>query len=151
MSDLSAAFQRGVARIALPTTLIRFLGVGLAGLATQTCVFSLLFRLHLDKSAAWLIGMLTATAVTWALNRRFTFGSSGRRRRHELWRYMLVTAVAQSFSFAVFRGLVAFMTLIPPQIDVILGAVAATVFSYTGQRFFTFSRASEPADPKFKA
>jgi putative flippase GtrA len=147
MSELSGVLQRGAARVGLvvPKSLVRFLGVGLAGLAVQTGVFTGLFRLGVDKSLAWLIGMLAATAVTWALNRRFTFGSSGRRRRHELLRYLLVTAVAQSVSFAVFHSLVNVASMIPPPIDVVLGAIAATVFSYAGQRFFTFSRVESDA------
>jgi len=151
MSDLSSALQRGAARLSapLPTGLVRFLGVGLTGLAVQTMVFTVLFRLGADKSLAWLVGMVLATGVTWALNRRFTFGSSGRRRRHEFLRYMLVTAVAQSVSFALFHGFLAFAPMIPPPIDVILGAVIATVFSYTGQRFFTFARAG--SDPESKS
>jgi len=158
MSDLSSAVQRGVARLGgyvagapLPTALVRFVGVGLTGLLVQTLVFSALFRMGVDKSLAWLLGMLVATAVTWALNRRFTFGSSGRRRRHELLRYMLVTAVAQSVSFAVFHAALVFAPMIPPPIDVIIGAVAATAFSYSGQRFFTFARVgdrSANSDPK---
>ncbi len=131
--------------VPLPTGLIRFLGVGLTGLAVQTVLFTVLFKVGADKSLAWLIGMLCATAGTWALNRRFTFGSSGRRRRHEFLRYMLVTAVAQSVSFAVFHAFLAFTPMIPPPIDVILGAVVATAFSYTGQRFFTFARVGNDA------
>jgi putative flippase GtrA len=153
MSDLSSAVQRGAVRLgaffgvtSLPAGLIRFLGVGLAGLGVQTVIFSLLFRFGADKSLAWLAGMVLATGVTWALNRRFTFGASGRRRRHELLRYMLVTAVAQSVSFAVFHAFLAWAPVIPPPIDVILGAVIATVFSYTGQRFFTFARDGARAD-----
>jgi putative flippase GtrA len=154
MSDLSAALQRGAARlgVVLPKSLFRFLGVGLAGLAMQTGVFTVLFHLGLGKSLDWLAGMLVATALTWALNRRFTFGASGRRRRHEALRYLLVTAVAQSFSFAVFHSFVSFAPVIPPSLDVIIGAVAATGISYTGQRFFTFARADDDgpagADPK---
>jgi putative flippase GtrA len=160
MSVLSSAVQRGAARLyaPLPAGLIRFLGVGLAGLAVQTILFTVLtsarpFGLGADKSLAWLIGMIVATAVTWALNRRFTFGASGRRRRHELLRYGLVTVVAQSVSFAVFHGFLAFTPMIPPPIDVILGAVAATAFSYTGQRFFTFAHIGDDAsaDPESKA
>ncbi len=158
MSDLSSALQRGAARLGsyvvgapLPTGLVRFLGVGLTGLAVQTIVFSVLFRFGADKSLAWLIGMLLATGVTWALNRRFTFGASGRRRRHELLRYALVTAVAQGVSFALFHGFLAFLPLIPPQIDVILGAVLATSVSYSGQRFFTFAPADAAADTEPKA
>ncbi len=160
MSYLSSVVQQGAARLQapLPAGLIRFLCVGLTGLAVQTMLFTALtatglFRLGPDKSRAWLIGMLFATAVTWALNRRFTFGSSGRRRRHELLRYVLVTAVAQSVSFAVFHGFLTFAPMIPPPIDVILGAVLATAFSYTGQRFFTFARTGDdaPADSKPQA
>jgi len=155
MSDLSAALQRGAARIGVvvPKSLARFIGVGLVGLAVQTGVFTVLFRLALDKSLAWLAGMLVATSITWALNRRFTFGASGRRRRHEALRYLLVTAVAQSFSFAVFHSFVSLAPVIPPSIDVIIGAVAATALSYSGQRFFTFARVDDdgPADPDPKA
>lgn len=160
MTDLTGVLQRGATRVGLvlPQNLIRFVGVGLAGLAVHSGLFTGLFWLGAAKPLAWLIGMLSATAVTWALNRRFTFGSSGRRRRHELLRYLLVTAVAQGISFAVFYALVIFMPMIFPTIDTILGAVVATAFSYTGQRFFTFSRvdvaespASEPQSPSPKA
>ena len=148
MSDLSSALQRGAARLQapLPAGLVRFLGVGLTGLATQSIVFNIVFRMHPNASLAWLIGMLLATGVTWTLNRRFTFGASGRRRRHELLRYMLVTAAAQGVSFAIFHGFLIFAPMIPPTIDLILGAVIATSVSYTGQRFFTFASVGARAD-----
>ncbi len=147
MSNLSTVVQQGAARfgVVLPKGLFRFLGVGMAGLATQTAVFTVLFRLGLDKSAAWLIGLAAATVLTWALNRRFTFAATGRSRRGEMARYILVTAVAQSVSFATFHAALAFAKVIPPEIDVIAGAVVATLFSYTGQRFFTFSPAKTGA------
>jgi putative flippase GtrA len=152
MSDLSSAVQRGAARLGavvatpLPAGLVRFLGVGLTGLAAQSIVFNIVFWMHPNASLAWLTGMLLATGVTWTLNRRFTFGASGRRRRHELLRYMLVTAAAQGVSFAIFHGFLTFTPMIPPTIDLILGAVIATTVSYTGQRFFTFARVG--ADPE---
>lgn len=141
MSNLSTAVQRGAARfgVVLPKGLVRFLGVGLAGLAAQTGVFTVLFRLGLNKSVAWLVGLVVATALTWALNRRFTFAATGRARHHEALRYGVVTGLAQSVSFATFHACLAWLKFIPPEIDVILGAVVATLFSYTGQRFFTFA------------
>jgi putative flippase GtrA len=152
MSYLTMVVQQGAARfgVALPKGLIRFLGVGMAGLATQTGVFTLLFRLGLNASWAWFAGLVIATTVTWALNRRFTFAATGRSRRAEIGRYALVTAVAQSVSFATFHAALAVAKIIPPEIDVIVGAVVATLFSYTGQRFFTFSAAKTAArfDPK---
>jgi putative flippase GtrA len=127
----------------------------------QTSVLTGLLQLHVDKSQAWLVGMLTATAVTWALNRRFTFGSSGRRRRHELFRYLLVTGAAQSVSYAMFRMFAFLIPRLPLPIGADLaavvatdlGAVIATAVSYTGQRFFTFARVDDdgPADPDPKA
>lgn len=155
---LTSAVQRGARRIGvtLPRGLLRFIGVGLAGLATHTGVFTLLFRFGVDKSVAWFCGLAAATALTWALNRRFTFAASGRRRRVEFLRYMSVTAVAQSISFAVFRTALIVAPFIAPPIDVMIGAVVATLFSYTGQRFFTFAPQkttsptpqAAPADPR---
>jgi putative flippase GtrA len=148
MSFVNDVVQRGAARlgVALPVGLIRFLGVGVAGLAVQTGLFTVLFHLGVNKSVAWLVGLAAATALTWFLNRRFTFAATGRRRRSEMARYFIVTAVAQSVSFGVFHALFAWAPRIPPSIDVILGAIVATLFSYTGQRFFTFSAVS-PSSP----
>lgn len=152
---MSSRVSRGVAGppsppIRLPRGVVRFLGVGLFGLAMQTGVFSALNAANINKSLAWLIGLAAATALTWALNRRFTFAASGRRRRSEVVRYGLVTLVAQSISFGVFRLMLAIMPHLAPSMDLIVGAVAATAFSYTGQRFFTFAPKPSPgtAEPR---
>ena len=54
-------------------------------------------------------------------------------------RYALVTLVAQAISFAVFRLACAAAPHVWPQVFVVTGAAIATLFSYTGQRFFTFA------------
>jgi putative flippase GtrA len=137
-----------------PRGLIRFLCVGVFGLATQLGTFDLLHRIGVDKSLAWVCGLVLSTLVTWQLNRRLTFKASGRRRRSEIVRYALVTAVAQGVSFIVFNSLIAAEPLahpvfpaalhglahnLWPDVSLITGAVIATLFSYSGQRFFTFA------------
>lgn len=123
----------------LRSSLPRFLAVGLVGLGIHTATFTAVFHSGADKSLAWLCGFLLATAATWLLNRTVTFRSTGRRRRVEVARYFVVTVVAQSISYLVFRIAFAVLTGVPPSIDVVIGAVVATAFSYTGQRFFTFA------------
>jgi putative flippase GtrA len=137
LTDLSGRVQALTARA--PKGLIRFLSVGMVGLATHTGIFTLLFHLGLAKSPAWLCGLAAGTVVTWQLNRRMTFAASGRRRSSEAVRYILVTAVAQAVSFGVFRSICALEPGVSPTLALIFGAVVATLFSYSGQRFFTFA------------
>lgn len=116
-----------------------FVVVGLVGLGVHTALFSVLFhQAGLAKAAAWLAALVAATAVTWALNRRFTFAATGRRSAAELARYAAVTLVAQGISFGVFMGVGRVLPWLPAQLALIGGAAVATAFSYTGQRFFTF-------------
>jgi putative flippase GtrA len=150
--------QRLIARA--PKGLVAFLSVGVTGLAVHMALVGLLSHLFMAaglggaqttvhmaheprfnpaQSLAWWIALAVATFVTWRLNRRFTFASSGRASGSEIRRYILVTLVAQGISFSVFTMVGAFFAWFPPSLAVLPGAVVATLFSYTGQRFFTFS------------
>jgi len=140
MDTVSTLKTQAVSLIArAPKGLIRFLSVGIVGLASHTIVFTVVFKLDAPRSAAWFAGLVVGTLVTWQLNRRLTFVSTGRPRRAEVARYALVTGVAQTVSYGVFWLICTFATKIPPSIALIVGAVVATLFSYTGQRFFTFA------------
>ena len=124
----------------IPKALFRFLSVGITGLAVHTALFTL--QLHVfgvSEKAAWWVALLIATSVTWTLNRRLTFQPSGRGRGAEIARYILVTAVAQGISYSVFLGLGDLAPHLPRAIALIAGSGVATIFSYTGQRFFTFA------------
>ncbi|MHB8285760.1 MAG: GtrA family protein [Caulobacteraceae bacterium] len=151
-SALKGGADRLIARA--PKGLIRFLCVGVFGLATQLGGFDLLHRLGVAKTLAWVCGLVLSTLVTWQLNRRLTFTASGRKRGAEIARYALVTAVSQGVSFIVFNSLIAAEPLARPALplalhglahnlwpdaSLIAGAVIATLFSYSGQRFFTFA------------
>jgi len=123
----------------LPKGLLKFLAVGATALAVHTATFTLVLQLGVDKSIAWLAGLVTSTLVAWSLNRKHTFSASGRRRGDEISRYALVTLVAQAISFTVFQLACRAAPHVWPQVCVLAGAAVATIFSYTGQRFFTFA------------
>ena len=172
MAFINAAFDR-FDRLGLPVPrgLHKFLGVGLVGLVVHTGVFTLLYKvdaspfvnwLHgrlgdgglfvwaraqiVQHSWAWLAGLITATSITWTLNRKVTFQKSGRKLHQEMFRYAVVTLVSQTIAFLVFHGLVELAKSIPAPIDVIIGAACATVVSYAGQRFFTFAPHKDKAE-----
>jgi putative flippase GtrA len=123
-----------------PKGLVRFLSIGLVGLAVDSSVFAALFYLaHMDKALARAVAMPIATCVTWLLNRRHTFAATGRAKREEVVRYAFVTLCAQGVSYFVFLGVCAALPKLPPNIALVVGAVVAAGFSYSGQRFFTFA------------
>jgi putative flippase GtrA len=140
---LVAPLQRLAAHA--PRGLVRFLVVGLGGLSVDLAVLWLMERAGLGHAGARAISLALATLVTWALNRQFTFGESGRRARSELGRYVAVALTAQSVNYLVFLAALALAPQLPHPLAAVLGAVTATGFSYTGQRFFTFAPAKAPA------
>jgi putative flippase GtrA len=123
----------------VPKGLLKFLAVGATALAVHTATFTAVLQFEANKSIAWLAGLASSTLVAWSLNRKHTFSASGRSRREEISRYVLVTLVAQGISFAVFHLASRAVPNIWPQVCLLVGAVVATLFSYTGQRFFTFA------------
>ncbi len=151
----SASAASGRSRIAAPRGLFAFLAVGVVGLAVDLGLLFVLERAGLPLAGARAISLPVATLATWLLNRRHTFASSGRKAHHEALRYAAVAAAAQSVNYvaalaiaSVLRGephlAVVVLSLahhMPHAIDMLsafIGAVIATLFSYTGQRFFTF-------------
>lgn len=130
----------------LPRGLLRFLCVGVGGLAVDVAVLGLLEQVGLHKGWARLGSLGVATLFTWTLNRHFTFGDSGRAPKAEFSRYAVVAALAQSVNYLVFIGVSDLVPHLPHALAAVIGAVAATAFSYTGQRFFTFARDEAEAD-----
>ena len=119
--------------------LMRFLMVGLAGLATDMAVFHLMAAAGLHPFMARFISLAMATVLTWQLNRRFTFGASGRRQAEEGLRYVLVTLVAQGVNYVTFALLIAGPLSDHKSLAILFGAGVATIFSYTGHSLFSFA------------
>jgi putative flippase GtrA len=90
--------------------------------------------------------LLAATALTWRLNRAFTFESSGRGKSNEAMRYAVVTAVAQSTSYLVFAVLVSGVLASLPQAAILVGAACGAMVSYNGHRLFAFAPVKACAD-----
>lgn len=122
-----------------PTGLVRFLTVGVGGLAVDIAALWVLERAGLSPLVARAISLSLATLATWALNRQFTFGDSGRAAKSEFGRYALVALVAQGVNYALFQAVVHTLPHLNHSLVAVAGAVVATGFSYTGQRFFTFA------------
>ena len=150
MSPLELAVHKSAARfgLALPAGLLPFLGVGVAGLAVNLILLTVLEALKAPFWLALAISLVVATLVTWLLNRRLTFAASGRRAHHEAMRYFAVALLAQSVNYGVSLAVAAAAPRLPHVIAAFVGAVVATLFSYSGQRFFTFAPARNPAEPK---
>jgi putative flippase GtrA len=115
-----------------------FLAVGLAGLATDAAVFSLLSAGGVGLVMARAVSMLAATLVTWQLNRRYTFGLSDRPALEEGARYTLVAILAQGSSYLAFVLLCRAMPWVSPLAFLVLCSGAVAVLSFLGQRLFTF-------------
>ncbi len=146
MSYLATVVQRGAARfgLVLPVGLLAFLGVGVAGLAVNLVLLTVL---EAAKAPFWLalaMSLVVATFVTWLLNRRLTFAASGRLAHHEALRYFAVALLAQSVNYGVSLAVAAAAPRLPHVVAALGGAVVATLFSYTGQRFFTFAPPKAP-------
>jgi putative flippase GtrA len=134
-----------------PPGLARFLGVGVVGLAVNLGLLWALERAGLPMAAALAISLVAATLVTWALNRIHTFAATGRAAHHEGVRYFAVAGVAQSISWGCAVGLADLLPHLPHGVDAFAGAVVATLFSYTGHRFFTFAPADAEASAAARA
>ena len=155
MTHISTAVRRAersglpafVARVLAlaPKGLIRFLTVGVGGLSVDIAVLWLLETNHVGHELARVASIGVATLFTWVLNRHFTFGESGRLAGVELGRYALVALVAQSVNYGVFLAVCEALPHLPHSLAAVIGAVVATAFSYTGQRFFTFRPARRTA------
>jgi putative flippase GtrA len=119
----------------------RFLMVGLVGLLTDATVYTVCSQAGLPDAAARAISLAAATAVTWLLNRAFTFGASPRSALAESLRYALVALGAQGFNYLLFLGLRAAVPPAPALYCLATSAACAAVLSFLGQRFYTFGDA----------
>jgi len=142
-SALSARTGLNVMSDLANSQLGRFLAIGVAGLGVDMSVFTLLHNEGLSAAAARAFSIGAATLITWTLNRRYTFPSTGRRKRIEIVRYASVVVLSQGLSYATFLTLCEILPHLPPVSSLIIGAVAATAFSFGGQRLFTFAASAQ--------
>jgi len=104
-----------VGSIGLINRLQRFGAVGAVGFAVDAIVLSALIFSGVDPFTSRIGSMLIATAVTWRLNRTFTFGASNTDQASEGARYVGVAVVSALVNYAIYAGIIiAFPKLFPP-------------------------------------
>ena len=140
-ADVRARLKEVFARLPLPPLawrVIRFLMVGLAGLAVDAGLFHWLYGSNVIAPVARAISLVIATLVTWSLNRTFTFDPSGHRPIHEALRYAGVALVAQGFNYLMFLILLHVTGAAHPLRMLVVTAVMTAALSFTGQSLFAF-------------
>jgi putative flippase GtrA len=146
LPKIFAAYSPCAAALApLGAAFVRFLTVGTAGLAVDAGLFALFAHNGVAEAGARALSLAAATLLTWQLNRRFTFTASGRHGGDELTRYATVALSAQALNYATFLMLRHAVPVLPAMAALLCGAALAAVFSFTGQRLFTFAPATARA------
>jgi putative flippase GtrA len=128
--------------------IIRFLVVGGVGFSVDAATYHLLRDFGLVPETARLASLGWATAVTWLLNRRFTFGASERHAAEEGLRYLMVTCVAQGLNYVTFLTIIDLLPGLPHIAAIGCSAAIAAVFSFTGHHFFSFAPRAQVSSKK---
>jgi putative flippase GtrA len=137
--------------IALAAAFTRYVGVGVGGLVVDASVFTLLDHFIATPALSRAVSLGLATPTTWRLNRRFTFGASGRRELSELLRYGTVTLIAQGTSYGLFLALLHGAPALPRLLSLLIGAAVGALIGFTGHKLVSFARPRRgrlPLSPK---
>jgi putative flippase GtrA len=120
----------------------RFVVIGGIGFIVDAGVLTALASgAGLDLYVSRLLSFTAATAVTWALNRGFTFASTNPRRGQEYLRYVTVQIVGALINLGVFVLLIqrcAWMADVPA-LPLAAGSIVAMVFNFVGARYLVFA------------
>jgi putative flippase GtrA len=123
-------------------SLLGFLAVGSAGFIFEAIVLLVLHdTLGAPALVARSLSLPSAIALTYWLNRIWTFKSEDPNRVAEFGRYLVVQAVGNGFNFLVFAlvmSLAALQRWPGSLIGLALGSAAGLVVNYLGARFVAF-------------
>ncbi|CAN5371228.1 hypothetical protein BH10PSE17_BH10PSE17_18160 [soil metagenome] len=123
--------------------LLRFIAVGSVGFIVDACVLTAALKLTtLHPMAARVISFSCASAVTWWLNRRFTFDSrtAGRSAAREYSRYLAVQSVGALTNFGIFSLMIAlYPTWIEwPVLPLAFGSAGGLLVNFFGSKLWAF-------------
>jgi putative flippase GtrA len=128
----------------LPGELVRFGIVGSAGFATDATILSVLvYVFDWNPYYARLISFLTGTALTWVLNRVFTFfRRAGPNRVREYLRYLAVQIVGGTVNLGAYTAMLSVSTLAQRYLLIALAAGSGTAMfvNFLGSRSIAFDR-----------
>jgi putative flippase GtrA len=127
----------------LPLSLWRFVLVGAVGFAVDGSILTLFavefgFNVYVSRVASF----LSATLVTWLLNRRFVFDVGGVQQNHarEYLRYFLVQMAGALANLSLFSLLVAYVPAwkLVPVVPLFFGAFLGLAVNYSGVRCWVY-------------
>lgn len=139
----------------IPASFWRFGLVGVGGLFVDMAVlYAVIWGAGLAAVPAKVFSFLAAATFTWWMNRRYTFGRSGKALLHEWASFLATNAFGGAVNFAVYTACVAQPPLLAfawtPALATALGSLAGMLFNYTASRHIVFKKAA-PAGPHHKA
>lgn len=125
----------------IPVSFWRFGLVGVGGLFVDMAVlYAVMWGLGLAAVPAKVFSFLAAATFTWWLNRRYTFGGSGKSLLHEWASFLATNAFGGAVNFAVYTVIV---TQSPPYTRVpalatAMGSLSGLLLNYTVSRHLVF-------------
>lgn len=126
------------------TRLASFVVAGAIGFLTDAGVLHLLITYTaVGPYLARIVSIALAMMVTWQINRRITFGHSGRSALDEGVRYTFVGSLGAALNYAVYAALIYAIPPIQPVAAVVAASLAAMVFSYFGYSRLVFGRGKQ--------
>ncbi len=120
--------------------------VGGAGFIVDGGILTVLSAgLGVNLYAARACSFLSATAITWYLNRTYAFGQPRRDRqemREEYLRYLIIQIGGGILNFSIFVGLAYYLPWMKtiPVLPLAIGAIFSMVFTYATSRFWVFRK-----------
>ena len=121
---------------------LRFALVGVAGFGVDSaCLYLVVHEFGGGLYAGRLVSYLSAASFTWALNRRYTFGSRrGDELTREWLRFLAANAAGGLINYGVYAVLVSASELVStwPVIGVGAGSLAGLVANFLLSRRFVF-------------
>jgi len=136
----------------IPASFWRFGLIGIGGLFVDMAVlYAVMWSLGLGAVPAKVISFLAAATFTWWMNRRYTFGHSGKALLHEWASFLATNAFGGAVNFTVYTALVtqAFPYVWMPALATAAGSVSGLLFNYTASRHIVFKprqRKTSPAE-----
>jgi putative flippase GtrA len=129
-------------RAALLRQFLAFGVVGTLGFLVDAGVLTLVLAVS-DLGYYWgrLLSFLAAATVTWALNRRYTFGTAEKSRRLAQWaRFLLVNSGGGLVNYATYAALIAASALVRdwPVLGVAAGSIAGLLVNFTFSKWLVF-------------
>lgn len=120
--------------------LASFAVAGGAGFATDAGILFVLTALAgFGPMLSRLVSICAAILVTWAINRRHTFGPSGRTLAAEGARYGAVAVAIAAFNYLVYAGLLLLLPALWPVAALMVSSAAAMALSFLGYSRLVFS------------